>query len=1012
MTQINCYIPIKIRITGRLTDVQLDQLGEAIVRSVAARLEFAERTILASGSKGFQNNITELVRDTYNPSAQVSSTSEYNVPAYQSGGTLTRVPIRRQDTQQHDQEIVRRQKQITLRRIHELLSTGVFDWFVTDEEAHQVLRILQGLSPEVLLYTVMVMKSITDTWNTFRRELPDSDRQALYELEMTIDPNVGYIMPGDTIQVEIYSSSTSREVETTEFTVEREGVRLPMLSRPVSIVGMFPKAAVNAIADAYIDGLILAEPFVRVGVSRRGIYYAGRNQGPFSNPIFFASTRRADPSSPLVQQRHKQAEFISYIAGVNARDAFILSALGYYLKWIETHHDSSDFLTQTPANLWEAALSHAAQPVPTSPLQPFLELAQSMLVRLNVVPPQEKARIQDTLNRYTAWIDLHRNDPSLSQYNPIEIWSRAYRRTLNIELQQMEARYRQKAAERTEEVDWQRVERKFDEALKLMMTRVWQMPAPRIAENRQELIGYLITGSETEHRIRDQIARVFLDDVVRRMTEAGFTSTSTIDDFNDWLQKNPQLYQQLLIAQAKPEVEKYEIHIDIPAWQTAIETAIGFVPIVGQIVGGYEVIAGQDLFGNPLSTTDRAILGAAILLPAAARIFRVGRAAVTASRIAREYRLTAQEAEVLFRATAKIQPGSANARLLSRAAEDIRSGKPIRDPQRLGEMETLLRDMGMTDRSTARSLTQRGSATAEAEVAEHAPRLAEVERPPISGRGSSGGGIEGGIPPGRGTTLLQQQRGAALRTEAASLEREIAALRQEADALEREAVVLQETRPDRASRLSQQAARRRRVAETLESDVADFRRQAQEFESGARSATEDLPGPQDIDLLFAEARPETELIRVPLARAERNPSLLPRLLRPLMQSRTGNRVVFRVEGGGSRQLITLAANGDVTIARGSTIHLNFGSYDRAVEFLQQNRRPGARIIAFEVNEQWVQSARSAAIPEFRTGSLRGKQPRLVDIRFAEDQMEIPASLIDEFLQFIIPGSGRVLQITP
>lgn len=45
MQQINCYIPIKLRLTGWPNDAQLDQLGETLVRALAARIAFAERAI-------------------------------------------------------------------------------------------------------------------------------------------------------------------------------------------------------------------------------------------------------------------------------------------------------------------------------------------------------------------------------------------------------------------------------------------------------------------------------------------------------------------------------------------------------------------------------------------------------------------------------------------------------------------------------------------------------------------------------------------------------------------------------------------------------------------------------------------------------------------------------------------------------------------------------------------------------------------------------------------------------
>jgi hypothetical protein len=263
------------------------------------------------------------------------------------------------------------------------------------------------------------------------------------------------------------------------------------------------------------------------------------------------------------------------------------------------------------------------------------------------------------------------------------------------------------------------------------------------------------------------------------------------------------------------------------------------------------------------------------------------------------------------------------------------------------------------------------------------------------------------VPGGVGASFLQRQAGAALRNDAAGLERQIASLREEAEALERKASALPGGRAARANRLRQGAAQRRRIVDMLTNDVDDLNRQAVEFESGLRSATAELPGPEDVDLLLAEARSETGLIEIPLSRAERDPMLLPRLVRPLLQSRTGNRVVFRVEGGIGRELVQIGENGSVTLAKGTTIHLNFGSYERALEFLGKGR---GRIVAFEVEEAWIRSARSAAIPEHGTGALKGRVPRLVDIRFAEDQLETPAQFVDELQKFVVQGSGRVLKI--
>jgi hypothetical protein len=296
--------------------------------------------------------------------------------------------------------------------------------------------------------------------------------------------------------------------------------------------------------------------------------------------------------------------------------------------------------------------------------------------------------------------------------------------------------------------------------------------------------------------------------------------------------------------------------------------------------------------------------------------------------------------------------------------------------------------------------------------------------PPRVAGGPTVGGGQGGA------SLAQRQFAATLRIEAQELERYITSFRREAVDLERRASLT--TRADRAARLREQAAVKRRTADSLEEDIALLRREANEFDQGQRPVPADLPGPEDFEAMFAEARTET-WIRVKLDPSERDPSSLVRLMRPVLQSRTGNRVVFRVEGGTdptqrSQGLIQIGPGGEVNLTTGTTLNLNFGVAERAIEFLRQGRR-GAQIKVFEVDETWFRSLRSSAIPERGVpaplrdiegqpvqgppslSEIQGR-PRLVDVRFGEDQLQIPPNLTSELQQFIIPGSGRVVEFGP
>ncbi|WP_431287229.1 hypothetical protein [Roseateles chitinivorans] len=260
-------------------------------------------------------------------------------------------------------------------------------------------------------------------------------------------------------------------------------------------------------------------------------------------------------------------------------------------------------------------------------------------------------------------------------------------------------------------------------------------------------------------------------------------------------------------------------------------------------------------------------------------------------------------------------------------------------------------------------------------------------------------------------TLTQRQRAGALHEEANGLsakadERLDRAIVREADAARAEA----SGNPRRAAALRAESDRLVNEAIDLQNRAIGLRAEAAEFASGRRSATADLPGADDVDTLFAGMRPEGPgLVRVPLSDVERNPALLQRMIRPMLEGEGGGRMVFRVESERGRSLVHVDAAGNVTIDGGASAHLNFGSFERAVEFVMQNSQGNARIIAFEVDEGWVRSVRSAAIPEFGTVDLHG-QPRLVDVRFADDQLEIPSGLIGELNRFVKPGSGVVHEL--
>jgi Pre-toxin TG len=97
-----------------------------------------------------------------------------------------------------------------------------------------------------------------------------------------------------------------------------------------------------------------------------------------------------------------------------------------------------------------------------------------------------------------------------------------------------------------------------------------------------------------------------------------------------------------------------------------IETAISFIPIVGEVVMACEAIAGQDLFGNKLSTGERALEGVGVVLPFLSKVPALLRAIPKAAKILESAKAleafakmagrTIEEGRALLKGLAKLAP--------------------------------------------------------------------------------------------------------------------------------------------------------------------------------------------------------------------------------------------------------------------------------------------------------------------------------------------------------------------
>jgi hypothetical protein len=255
----------------------------------------------------------------------------------------------------------------------------------------------------------------------------------------------------------------------------------------------------------------------------------------------------------------------------------------------------------------------------------------------------------------------------------------------------------------------------------------------------------------------------------------------------------------------------------------------------------------------------------------------------------------------------------------------------------------------------------------------------------------------------------------ALRAQAVDLERQAMELQQRAAARLNDGIVAHRSGAARGriDRILDEAVALERQSRARSAEAGTRRSDADALEAGTRSPTE-LPGGEDIEALDIESTARSDgIFRTPISPFQEMQAALYRQMRRIFQSSSGNRVVFRVDAGSTSRFIEIDAVGNLRIRlppdRGY-LHVNFGSLERALEFLgKRDLSRRARIVVFEVREDWLEAVRSAAIPETGTGALRGNT-QLVDVTYAHEQLAVPEHLLNEFNQAIVPRSGRILDI--
>ena len=186
----------------------------------------------------------------------------------------------------------------------------------------------------------------------------------------------------------------------------------------------------------------------------------------------------------------------------------------------------------------------------------------------------------------------------------------------------------------------EQVARKYEEYLDFGLKMLkWGQVKQELIVDKYAGRQYLIFGASP---LVSQIMQLLMSQLMEwfraQPNTAELINRPPVEGLATLLTQRPDLSTLLRIAQTLPlDVEISDVPVDRPAVVEAIELAIGLIPIVGSAVAAYEIWAGEDLFGYKLTDLERGILGACILLPAAGRLVKGGRALYTEARLVRMY---------------------------------------------------------------------------------------------------------------------------------------------------------------------------------------------------------------------------------------------------------------------------------------------------------------------------------------------------------------------------------------
>jgi len=547
-----------------------------------------------------------------------------------------------------------------LGKITRLLSYNLwgFDFVITDDEAREALHILEQMPPQQRMHALMginrerlednlpqVLKpSFAMMWDEARR-MWNRERQQR-------DP----LAPGDAIRIQVYNALAQEHEARFEFEKDVDivvnkdyEITLPLLGQ-VKVRNLRPSDIELKISALLRERQMLQAARASVEVTRRsGERFKAREQAiSTSQPD---ETTRLDPGDTfeliVVAVWHKE-EDLSRSYQLDLQGNIVMEHLGVVSVGGMTRKEVAAQVNarlsgwfKEPPNIWVYITSHAGRlyraedigkpgalpsgkkseladkPIPrrtqTDIYLDFVRMKQAEIAKPEI-KTRDRELIQHAVLKLLDWMQ-GKNEEQLAATNPWEVFER-------IHTPMLIGAIKSEARRKVEEETAARRDAARDAAVNAKLDEYWEWAKKRWNEAgvvfRSLGPAYLLTESPLRGEAMNALTSAVLEWAYAHTDDPAFLTRSP-DEVAVYLQKiSPVLATIIRVGEeARPTVE-YFPELDRTRYtlgELAVETLVGFIPIIGDIGDATQAATGVSLTGHELETSDRVLMGIGAIIP-------------------------------------------------------------------------------------------------------------------------------------------------------------------------------------------------------------------------------------------------------------------------------------------------------------------------------------------------------------------------------------------------------------